>query len=285
MDYRQKIAEGRYGEVLEFYRETVDKTSHSYTWLNLESRFNGLQEDNRLGVISRADYTLELNRISKAILEILNEILGNKNIVTGNIVAGGNIHIGDVVHGQKIPLQINTVVKQQSMTKAWIRSTLSKLREFIELEEYNNEYIDNVLQTIYRETQHSKIEQLRDSYRRSVNNALPSQLDGIYKSACQAVLALEQELYEFVEDMKEPQEDSLEQIMALAFLVPAKENNENLISKIENLIVKNKPAKKEWETIKEQCPSEGNLSFVKKTKRWIQYEIEKFIEKYNLYHA
>lgn len=113
------IANGRTEDALTELLGFLKQLSAADNYLNeailLSSRFNKLQKEIRIGVVSHGEETISKNQINFSLLEILNEIKSTelkksksidefsiqnaKNVVSGsNISAGGNIHIGDVEH-------------------------------------------------------------------------------------------------------------------------------------------------------------------------------------------
>ena len=82
--------------------------------IHQNARFSAITKQIRLGIVSYEDATMTKNQIRLAVLELIDEIeiqgdspelqeevqnaisiVNSKNVVTGNIQAGGNVHIGD----------------------------------------------------------------------------------------------------------------------------------------------------------------------------------------------
>jgi Effector-associated domain 11 len=111
---RQLIAEGRTKEALDIllnYFKSTDDIDDDYrdNTILLSSRFNEIQKKNLLGIVSNSEYSVEINRLTNAILELTEYIDENippenstirvensKNVIVGSSInVGGDFRIGD----------------------------------------------------------------------------------------------------------------------------------------------------------------------------------------------
>lgn len=111
------------------------------------ARFSRIRKQIRLGIVNFEDATVTQNQITHSLLELLTEIeeqtqqphiqkevenavsiIDSKNVVVGDIQAGGNIHIGDVIINQsRLPEELleNRITNDQQ----WIQSLEREIRK------------------------------------------------------------------------------------------------------------------------------------------------------------
>ena len=112
---RQLIAGAKMDSAFKQLNHFLDKTPQLNEILQQSARWNALRKQVRMGTISHEDASVTQNQISSALLELLSlveeqegapiireemeraviSITNSKNVVTGNIRAGGDVHIGD----------------------------------------------------------------------------------------------------------------------------------------------------------------------------------------------
>jgi len=112
---RQLIAGAEMDSAIKQLNHFLDNTPQLNEILQQSARWNALRKQVRMGTISHEDASVAQNQISSALLELLSlveeqegapaireemeraviSIVNSKNVVTGNIHAGGNVHVGD----------------------------------------------------------------------------------------------------------------------------------------------------------------------------------------------
>ena len=123
---RDLIAHDEIAAALEQLRTLLDNSPKLDEVLHQSGRFENIRQQIRLDIVSQAAATLTQNQIRVSLLELVSEIekgaeqsadatssrpdtgvlraeieraisiVNSKNVMTGNIQAGGNVHIGDV---------------------------------------------------------------------------------------------------------------------------------------------------------------------------------------------
>ncbi len=120
---RNLIAQNELPAVLEKFRTLLENSPKLDEVLLQSGRFQDIRKQIRLGTVSKTEADMEQNKIRNGLLELLREIEDNtsetspnpaaaalrtelehaisivnsKNVVTGNITAGGDVHIGDKI--------------------------------------------------------------------------------------------------------------------------------------------------------------------------------------------
>ena len=123
---RDLIAHDELSTALEKLRTLLENSPKLDEVLLQSARFHDIRKHIRLGVLSHADANLTQNQIRAGLLELLREIenstaetsnqpdaallraemehaisiVNSKNVVTGTIQAGGEVHVGDKIDNQ-----------------------------------------------------------------------------------------------------------------------------------------------------------------------------------------
>ncbi|HMX42030.1 MAG TPA: hypothetical protein PKD78_16950, partial [Saprospiraceae bacterium] len=121
---RHLIGQNQMPDALDLLRELLHNSPRFSEAIHQSGRWSAVMQQVRAGTVSHADATLAQNQIRSGVLDMLDdlerewantaaglfsptlreelkaavEVINSKNVVLGNITAGGNVHIGDITY-------------------------------------------------------------------------------------------------------------------------------------------------------------------------------------------